>query len=190
MFALSSFNSKSCLMKKSLFLVPLALFLVFTGCKKIDQLLTFYIEDSQTLRIPATPLFGTVASLTPLTVTSKSEQAFSGNNTSASRVEDISLDKLTLTVTSPSGQNFDFLQKIEVFIGTNANDQVRLAYLDQVPRGVSSIELLSTGAKLDTYLKSPTYTLSTKVQTGQPLANEVTVRADSKFKLTAIANIE
>ena len=172
-------------MKKSLLLAPLALFLIFTGCKKIQQLLTFYIEDSQSIRIPATPLFGSIVSLTPLTVTTKSDDTFKNNNTRADLVKDVSLNKLTLTITDPSGQNFDFLQKIEIYISTNANDQIRLAYLDQIPRGVSSIELISTNAKLDTYLKAATYTLTTKVQTGQAIARDITVRADSRFKVTA-----
>ena len=171
-------------MKKAL-LLPLAFLLVFTGCKKIQQLLTFYIEDSQSIRIPATPLFGTVASLTPLTVTNKSEESFKNNNTRADMVKDVTLNRLALTVTDPTGQNFDFLQKIEIYIGTNANDQIRLAYLDQVPRGVSSIELTPTNEKLDAYLKAPSYMLSTKVTTSRALAQDVTIRADSRFKVTA-----
>ena len=172
-------------MKKFILLAPLALFLVFTGCKKIEQLLTFYIENSQNIRIPATPLFGSVVALTPLTVATKSEETFKNNNTRADLVKDVSLNKLALTITDPSGQNFDFLQKIEIYISTNANDQIRLAYLDQVPRGVSSIELTSTDAKLDSYLKAPSYTLTTKVTTSQAIARDITVRADSRFKVTA-----
>ena len=172
-------------MKKALLLAPLALLLVFTGCKKIQQLLTFYIEDSQNIRIPATPLFGSVVALTPLTVATKSEDSFKNNNTRADLVKNVSLNKLSLTITDPSGQNFDFLQKIEIYISTNANDQIRLAYLDQVPRGVSNIELISTDAKLDSYLKASSYTLTTKVQTSQAIARDITVRADSRFKVTA-----
>ena len=172
-------------MKKAFLLAPLAFLLFFTSCEKVKQLLTFYIEDSQSIRIPASPVLPTLLSLTPLTVTTRSEDSFRNNNTRADLVKDVSLNKLALTITDPSGQNFDFLQKIEIFIGTNANDQIRLAYLDQVPRGVTSIELISTNAKLDAYLKAPTYTLTTKVQTSQALAREVTIRSDSRFKVTA-----
>jgi len=172
-------------MKKFLLLFPVALFMLVTGCKKIDQLLTFYIDDTQNIRIPASPVLGTLVSLTPLSVTTQSDDKFRNNNTRADLVKDVSLNKLTLTITDPNGQNFDFLQRIEIYISTNANDQVRLAYLDQVPRGVNSIELTSTNAKLDNYLKSPSYTLTTKVQTSQALAREVTIRVDSRFKVTA-----
>ena len=172
-------------MKKALLLLPLALFLVFTGCKKIQELLTFYIDDTENIRIPASPVLGTLVSLTPLAVTTRSEDTFRNNNTRADLVKNVSLNKLTLTITDPNGQTFDFLQKIEIYISTNANNQIRLAYLDQVPRGVNAIELVSTDAKLDDYLKAASYTLTTKVQTSQALAREVTIRADSRFKVTA-----
>ena len=172
-------------MKKALLLAPLALFLLLVGCKKVDQLLTFYIDDSQNIRIPASTPLAVLANLAPITVSTQSEDKFKNNNTRADLVKDVSLNKLTLTITDPNGQNFDFLQKIEILIGTNANDQVRLAFLDQVPRGVNSIELTSTNAKLDAYLKSSSYTLTTKVQTSQALSRDITIKCDTRFKVTA-----
>jgi len=172
-------------MKKTLLLAPLMLFLLLVGCKKIDELLTFYVDDMQNVRIPANFPIGSLGILAPVPVTTRSDETFRNNNTSADKVKDVSLNKLTLTITDPAGQNFDFLQKIELFISTDANDQIRLAYLDQVPRGVTSFELTSTNAKLDKYLKSPTYTLTTKAQLAQPISRDVTVRADSRFKVTA-----
>ena len=62
---------------------------------------------------------------------------------------------------------------------------MRLAFLDQVPRGVNSIELTSTNAKLDAYLKSSSYTLTTKVQTSQALSRDITIKCDTRFKVTA-----
>ncbi|MFC7667324.1 hypothetical protein ACFQT0_07800 [Hymenobacter humi] len=39
-------------MKKSFLLAPLLLFLVLVGCKKIDQLLTFNVDVTQSVTIP------------------------------------------------------------------------------------------------------------------------------------------
>ncbi len=172
-------------MKKSLLLIPLALLLIFTGCKTIQQLLTFYIDDSQTVHIPASPTAITMISLPPVSVSTQSDAKFKNNNTSANLVKDITLNKLTLTITDPTAQNFNFLQKIEIDISTNANDQIRLAYLDVIPQNVSSIDLNLTDAKLDSYVKASSYTLTTKVQTNQPLAKDVTMRVDTRFKVTA-----
>ena len=172
-------------MKKILLLAPLALFMLLMSCEKIDQMLTFYVDDTQSVRIPANFPIGSLGILAPIPVTTRSEETFRNNNTSADKVKDVSLNRLNLTITDPSGQNFDFLQKIEIFIKTNANDEIRLVYLDQVPQGVSSIDLTSTNAQLDKYLKSPTYTLTTKAQLAQPISRDVMVRAESRFKVTA-----
>jgi len=172
-------------MKRTLFLAPLAILLLLVGCKKIDKLLTFYVDDTQNVRIPANFPLGSLGVLGPLSVPTRSDETFRNNNTSADKVKDVSLHKLSLTITDPSGQNFDFLQKIELFISTDANDQIRLAYADQVPRGVTSFELTSTNAKLDKYLKAPTYTLTTKAQLAQPISRDVTVKTESRFKVTA-----
>ncbi|GAA4347969.1 hypothetical protein GCM10023185_03440 [Hymenobacter saemangeumensis] len=155
------------------------------GCKKIQQLLTFTVKHSQTIQIPAIPAStqGTLVTLPPVTV--DNSKTYGDNNTRADLVKDVSLHKLSLSISSPSGQNFDFLQRIELYIGSDQSEQVRLAYLDEVPRGVSSIELLSTNTKLDQYLKGASYTITTKVQTRQPVSQALTVRADMQFKVTA-----
>jgi hypothetical protein len=64
---------------------------------------------------------------------------------------------------------------------------VPLAYLDDVPMNVSSIELKSSNTKLDKYLKAANYTLYTEVSLRGNVTREITVRADSKFKIVSAA---
>ncbi|TGE15261.1 hypothetical protein [Hymenobacter elongatus] len=171
-------------MKKILFIAPLFLLLGVLSCKKLAELLTFEISNSQNIKIPASAVV-TVPVILPVPVTSNAEQTFKNNNTNADLVKDVSLTKFTLTITDPSAANFDFLNSIKISIGTDQNDIVPLASLAQVPRGVSVIELTPSGTKLDKYIKSPSYTLYTEATVGRSIAQEITVRADSKFKITA-----
>ena len=55
-------------MKKVLFYIPLLFVLLVVGCKKIDKLLTFYIEDSQNIKVSGGFPLGQLVPLTPLTV--------------------------------------------------------------------------------------------------------------------------
>ncbi|NVO32604.1 hypothetical protein [Hymenobacter lapidiphilus] len=171
-------------MKKILFLLPLLGFLIFSGCKKINELLTFEISDSQNIKIPASGLV-TPPFVSPIAVPVRSEENFKNNNTRADLVKDVSLTKLTLTITDPAAENFNFLRSIKISIGTDQNDKVPLASLDDVPMGVSSIELKSSNTKLDKYLKAQSYTLYTEVTLRGNVARELTLRSDSKFKVTA-----
>lgn len=170
-------------MKKTLFLLPLFL-LFFFSCDKVDQLLSFEIDSTQNITIPATGLINTPV-IAPVPATVSSQETFKNNNTAANLVKDVRLSKLTLTITDPAAENFNFLKTIKIYIGTDQSDKVLLASLDNVPTGVSSIELVSGNEKLDKYIKAESYTLYTEVTLKSSVANELTVRADSKFKVTA-----
>ena len=172
-------------MKKILLLLPLILLFVFS-CKKIDQLLTFEISNSEDIKIPASGLVNSPV-VSPVPVTTSNQETFKNNNTAANLVKDVSLTTLTLTITNPAAANFDFMKSIKIYIGTDQSDSVLLASLDNVPTGVSTIALISSNAKLDKYIKAPSYTLYTEVGLRSTVAQETTVRADSKFKVTANA---
>jgi hypothetical protein len=170
-------------MKKAMLLFPLLL-LMLLGCEKLDRLLTFEISSSENIKIPASGLVNTPI-ISPVPVTVNSHQSFENNNTKADLVKDVRLTRLTLTIVDPATENFNFLKSIRIYIGTNQNDKVLLASLDNVPTGVSTIELVSANTQLDPYIKASSYTLYTEVSLRSNVAHELTVQADSRFKVTA-----
>ena len=170
-------------MKKIFLLAPLLALLAIASCKKIDQLLTFTVDVTQSVTIPG---YFVGAQLPPVSVTTKSEESFRNNKTTRDRVKNVLLDKLVLTVTNPAGATFDFLEKIDIYINTpNANNKILLAHLYTVPRGVSTITLEPTTAKLDEYLKADSYQLTVDAKLAGFNPNDFTVRSDSRFKVTA-----
>lgn len=171
-------------MKKiTLLLLPLCA-LLFFSCDKLDRLLTFEIKSSDNIKVPASSLVS-VPFIAPVPVNVKSQETFQNNNTNANLVKNVSLSRLTLTITDPAAENFDFLKSIKISIGTSENDKVPLASLDNIPTGVSSIELTPSGSKLDKYIKAEQYTLYTEVSLRSSVARELNLRADSRFKVTA-----
>lgn len=172
-------------MKKILFLFSALLLIGAAACEKVDKLLTFYVEDSQNIRISSNFPLGIATQLAPVAVTTNSSQTFANNDTRADLVKDVKLDRLTLSITDPQSQNFDFLQNIEIRITTNGNDEIVLASLSSIPQGQRTITLTPTGAKLDAYLKASQYTLKTRATVGRNVPQDVTVRADTRFKVTA-----
>ncbi|MCA8833214.1 hypothetical protein [Hymenobacter pini] len=173
-------------MKKILFLAPVLIVLAFlSSCDKLDKLLTFYIEDSQSVKIASAFPVGQVVPLTPISVPTRSDEKFKNENTSANLVKDVKLDRLTLTVTDPSTENFDFLQSISIYISTDNNDRILLASQDNIPTGVNTLQLTPTKEKLDKYVKASSYTLSTEARIRKPISRDITIRTDSRFKVTA-----
>jgi hypothetical protein len=173
---------------KVLFTICLLLLLGASSCKKIEDLLTFQINDSTSFQVPATGVFSTaLLSLPGVAVSSSSSSTYSANNTSADYVQDVTLDRLALTVTDPAGQNFDFLKSVSIYIASDASgtNKTLLASLNPVPTGQTTIVLNPSGNKLDAYLRNGSYTLFTDVTMAQPLRQNTTLRADSRFNVKA-----
>jgi hypothetical protein len=174
---------------KKHYLFLLAFLLVgASSCKKIMSLLSFQVNDSSTFTVPGTPfLTGATVNFPVVTVATTSQSTYKNNNTSADYVQDVTLDRLTLTVSNPSTQNFDFLKSISIYIATDAagSNKVLLASLAAVPTGQTSISLTPAGNKLDMYLKNSSYTLTTNAELAQTLRQNTDVRADSRFTVHA-----
>jgi hypothetical protein len=169
---------------KKLFGYFLVFLFALAGCKKLSELLTFDISSSENIKIPASGLLN-VPVISPVPVKMNSQESFENNNTKANLVKNVVLKKLTLTITDPATENFNFLKSIRISIGTDANDKVPLASLDNIPSGVSAIELISGNSKLDKYVKASAYNLYTEVELKSNITRELNVRADSKFRVTA-----
>lgn len=168
--------------------ISLFVLLGASGCKKIEDLLTFQVNDSSSFVVPASGLLNaTVLSLPGATVNSSSSSTYAANNTSADHIQDVTLDRLALTVTDPAGQNFDFLKSVKIYIATDnsGTNKTLLASLSPVPTGQTTINLMPSGAKLDQYLRSSSYTLFTDVELAQAVRQNTTVRADSRFNVKA-----
>lgn len=176
--------------KLSLFLF-LAVSFLFASCEKLTEelikLLTFEISHSQTFTMPAhLVLPGTEFPGSPVAVATNSSESFENNNTRAELVKDVSLSKLVLTIQDPDNEDFGFLKDVEIYIDAEEADEVKLAYLNNIPANAGkTLELTATGAKLDKYLKAPSYTIRTRAVVDETISQDVTIKTDMTFKVTA-----
>lgn len=170
-------------MKKAIYWCIIGL-LAIVSCKKLSDLLTFEISNTENITVPATTIVSAPI-ISPVPVTLHSQETFENNKTKAELVKDVRLKKLTLTIADPSSETFNFLESIRIFIGTDQNDKVLLASLDDIPFGVSAIDLVSSNTRLDSYIKASSYTLYTEVSVRSTIGKKLSLRADSKFQVTA-----
>lgn len=166
--------------------VSIGLFLlVFASCEDVEKLLTFSVNHQVTVRIESTsPLNIPIDIVTP-DVATNSSQTFQNNNTAASHVKDIRLEKIDLTVSNPSGKTFSFLKSIKLYISTDQGNEIELASQDNIPATATTVTLTPTKEKLDTYVKASSYKLRTSVVTREALTQPVDIKSDLKFKVTA-----
>ena len=159
------------------------LFLV--SCDKIASLLTFSISNESSFTVNSTSPVNIPFNIATPDVATNSSQEFENNKTHANLVKNIQLSKLELTVTSPDNKKFSFLKSIHIYISTNGSNETELAWLDNIPADAATIDLTTTTAKLDEYIKASSYNLRTSVVTREVVTQNIDIKINSKFQVTA-----
>jgi hypothetical protein len=166
-------------------LLAITMLSICTCCQEVDDLLTFTISDQVSLTVPSSSPLSLPTEIATPDVTTNSSQKFANNNTEASRVKDVKLQELKLSIETPAGKNFNFLKSIQIYISTNSSNEILLAGLDNIPVNLTTISLTPTQEKLDVYAKASTYKLRTSIVTKETLTQDVSIKADLKFRVTA-----
>lgn len=172
-------------MKSKLVALTLLFAAFLTSCSTVDDLLSFNISNSTSIKIQSTSPINLPSEIITPDVTTNSSAEFSNNKTKASLVKDVKIKSLQLTITDPSDKTFTFLKSVHLYISTTDSDEIELAYQDNINSTTKSIDLICTDARLDQYIKADKYKIRTKVTLKETLTKDVTVKADMKFRVTA-----
>lgn len=158
------------------------------SCDKLDELLTFDVKDSGTFTIPSYTGISAPVSIPVPTITSSASKTFENNNTHASLVKNVKLKELQLNIESPQSKTFKFLKSIEIYISAEGENEVMLASIYDIPVTIGSELILDpTGNNLDTFIKKESYSLRTVVEIREIPGQDITVRSDMVFQVTANA---
>jgi hypothetical protein len=171
------------------FLILITAFLLFSGCdiqESIDNITTFNISNSAEFTVPSSSGVNLPIDLGTPDVSTSSQQSFENNNTRADLVENVNLSELTLTITSPSDRTFSFIKSLEIYISNESEGQTLLAEIQDVPENIGSeLELETTGANLDEYIKEDSYDLKYEVVTRESVNSDTDIRSDMVFEVRA-----
>lgn len=169
--------------KKITILVVLALFIL--SCSEVDKLLTFTISDQTTFKINSGILFDSPFEVATPDVTTNSTSEFKNNNTNVDLVKDVKLQELKLSITSPADKTFSFIKSVHMYISTTADDEIELAFQDNINSTANTLNLTCTSQKLDKYIKASSYKIRAKVITKETVTKDIEIKAEMKFKVTA-----
>lgn len=172
-------------MKIKNYAIILLLSLFVISCSIVDKLLTFTISNSTSIQIDSNLPLGTPFEISTPDITTNSSSEFENNKTKANLVKEVKLKDLILTITDPSDKSFSFLKSVHLYISTDADDEIELAYLDNINTTDNTIQLISTEAKLDKYIKASSYKIRTEAVLKETVTKDVTIKADMNFRVTA-----
>ncbi|PKB15618.1 hypothetical protein [Flavobacterium sp. 5] len=166
--------------------IGMAILSLFTiSCSEVDKLLTFTVSDEVTLKINSGLSVDTPFEIPTPDITTNSSEEFKNNNTKADLVKDVTLKELKLSIVSPADKTFSFLKSVHMYISTTNDNEIEVAYLDNISTTANSINLTCTSQKLDQYIKASTYKLRTAIVTKETFGQNIEVKANMQFKVTA-----
>jgi len=180
-------HEKTRTMKKQ-FLIIAALAIITASCSlidKLDDLTKFDIPYNTSFKIKAALPIGTKLNITTPPVTTNSEEKFEINNTAKNLVEEVKLSELTLEITAPENENFDFLRSMAIYISAEGLDEMKIASISDIPSGAKKISLVVEDTDLTPYIIGDEISFRTESETVKLTTQSIEVSMHSVFKVDA-----
>lgn len=162
-----------------------AMILILNSCDDLDKYTKFDLNFTQEVTIKASTSVKLPFNLPTPPVSTNSESAFKTNNTNKDLVEEINLTKLQLKVLSPAGEDFSILKSIEVSISAAGLPTEKVAWLDAVPTGQSTILLDVSSTDLKDYIFADEFTLNVNTVTDEMNTRDYQIEIKSVFNVNA-----
>lgn len=171
---------------KNLFLVVM----VVLGCSMtscdLDQYTQFDMDFTSSVTVPASSGINLPFNLFTPEVTTNSEATFGSNNTNKDLLEEVKLTQMTMTITSPNDQRFDFLNEIRIFIDADGLSEIEIAFKENIPETIGTeLELDVNGNDIQEYLKKDKFKLRVETVTDEFISEDVQIEVYSKFRVDA-----
>jgi len=172
-------------MKKLMF--PLILIVLgLTGCKSLSKLTQFEMDFSQSFTFPATTPISLLPTIQTPEIQTNSETYFSSHNIDPDLIEKVSLKKLDLKISSPADGDFGFLKSIEIYIAAEGQNDIKIAWLDDVPVGAgSTLSMNMSNVDLKAFIMKEKFSLKIKASTDETTTSDYTIDTKTVFLLDA-----
>ncbi|MEZ5023467.1 MAG: hypothetical protein R2728_09445 [Chitinophagales bacterium] len=144
------------------------------------------MEFNQEVSIPSSTVINLPINIETEDTETNSETTFEINDTKKDLVEEILLKQIDLTITSPSNKNFDFLKSVSIYISAEGLEELKVAWLDEVPDNVgNTLDLEKTNSDLKEYIKKDEFKLRLNTTTDQIITTNYDINIHTIFKVDA-----
>lgn len=183
-------------MKKILLGVAVAAVALNTSCKKVKDLANISVDIPYTQQITVPPVDGYTfgfplpaggASLPfpAFAVPTNSKSYLDQYHTSSSKVIKVGVKSLAIEMVSPSTQNFDFIDTVQLYISAPTQPEVLVAYQYNVPHGQTTLTLTTSDVNLKDYFLQDTMYFRTNMHVNAVPAPGAQMNIKTVFNLVA-----
>ncbi len=173
-------------MKKLILLAVAFIAITFTSCDELDKFTTFEMDFTSSITVPASAGINLPFDLFSQDITTNSESTFGSNNTNKELLQEVKLKEMTMTITSPSSQRFDFLKEIHIYISADGLSELEIASKTDIPDNIGTeLELDVNENDIKEYIKKDKFKLRVKTTTDEFLNEDVQIEVFQKFFVNA-----
>jgi len=156
------------------------------GCDELDKLTQFNLTYNTSYTVPSSTGIDLPLNLFTPDVSTNSESKFENNNTAKNLVEEIMLKELHLTLTSPSGGDFNFLKSVTIYIDAEGVDEQRIAWKENIPNDdLTQLSLETSGADLKAFIKKDEFNLRVNTVTDEVIESDHEIDVETVFRVNA-----
>ena len=166
----------------------LSLVLISTvfSCDELDKLTKFEMSITEQIVIKSNTVVNLPFFVETPDITTNSESTFDSNDTRKDLIESITLIGLDLEITVPEEGDFNFLKSIKIFISAENEEEIIIAWLDDVVANDEHVLFLETSTEdLKNYIKSDKITFRTESVTDELITEDYHIDVRSKFFVDA-----
>ncbi|PQJ13095.1 hypothetical protein CJD36_004955 [Flavipsychrobacter stenotrophus] len=184
-------------MKKIILMCSVAMVALTAGCKKVKDLADISVDIPYTQQVTVPPVDGYTFGF-PLpaggvnlpfpafAVPTNSKSYLDQYHTTSAKVRKVDLKGLTIQLTAPASQNFDFLDTVQLFIAAPSQPEVLVAYGYNIPKS-QTIFVMTTNSdvNLKDYFLQDTMYFRTNMHVNAVPAPGAQMNIKSVFNLVA-----
>jgi len=167
-------------------LFTISLGLLLTNCKLIDGWTQFEVDYSSTVTLPQDLDINKSEDVYPSEIEANLKAKVEGEGSSMDKIESVELTDLKLKITSPTGKDFKFLSSVALYMDADGLDEIKVAWLDEIPATIEDAMALETSSKdLTDYLVKEVVTLRLNTILNEGIVQDYQIGIDVVFLVDA-----
>ena len=167
-------------------LTALILAMALVGCEVLDRLTQFNLPLEFKVVVPSALNVGLPFDVLTPDIESNASARFDTEGTRADLVESATLTEMNLELISPEGEDFSFLEQLEVYISADGVGEELMATSGQVPANAgTTLSLSCTDLDLKAYILAEAFDVRVRTVTDELTTQDVEVDVDCVFRINA-----
>ncbi|PCJ66528.1 MAG: hypothetical protein COA58_07045 [Bacteroidetes bacterium] len=164
--------------------------MTFVACEQDGISISFNVDYTTEFTIDAnsvTSTGGIPVDINTPSVSTSGSTVYGDNNTNIDKIESAKLKTLSISITAPNDEDFSFISEVKLYVTGQGLSEELVASKSNIDGTATSIDLDVQDVELADHIKAGEFSTRVSVTTNETITDDVEMKADMQFKITATA---